>query len=276
MSKYLVVLLFFLILGISTVVIVQNIVQKRNTVIRSEIVPTQTPLKIDDQPRIYLQREEGVLYRTGQPIIVSIYGNSKGKPLVGYDIVLQYDKNKAEYMKYENQNPNFEVFARPSDNQLLLTGIKSLDREPFILENVKLAEVTFTPISGEPLEFGFEFLPGNKKDTNLIDADSADVLHSVQGMTLKPAQVKTLRLNDSVPLSGGLVATLTKVELAQSLCLDCLSQATVEIQNGVEIEELVFRFGGIVGFHESSAEAFGYTFELATLQTGAVELLYGK
>lgn len=70
----------------------------------------------------------------------------------------------------------------------------------------------------------------------------------------------------------GLTVTLISSNLTPQNCADCMEQAKIQVKKDTETIRLNFRFGGIAGFHDDTASAFGYTFIVKELQQDSLIL----
>ena len=265
-----------LIVALSTLLIIQGFMSVRKTVPPTKPVPTQQPYNMNNQAHLFLKSDRGPLFSSLEPMTVSVVANSNDRDIVSFDIVLLFDPKKVKYIEEKSTDPNFQIFTRPSEGQLIITGVRKLGSTPSALPNTTLTELSFEPLVKEPFDIKLQFTPGNKKDSNLIDKESQDILQSVQNLHQGVGESLSLSLKQKKSIANDLSITLTEATDRAAQCIDRLSQATVVVEQGTERRELHFRFGGIAGFNEDTASAFGYTFEIQTLGKGTVDLLYGK
>ncbi len=76
--------------------------------------------------------------------------------------------------------------------------------------------------------------------------------------------------------NGKLEITLLSSNVSPPQCADCMEQARIQVKQGEETVRLNFRFGGIAGFHDDTAQAFGYTFIVRELKKDSVVLEYKR
>ncbi|OGK61921.1 hypothetical protein A3I56_00555 [Candidatus Roizmanbacteria bacterium RIFCSPLOWO2_02_FULL_43_10] len=129
-------------------------------------------------------------YKKGDSVIVFVYGDAKDVKTTGYDALLRYDPQKLRYERLSSSLDGMDVFetdALVSDGmrELLITGVRSTARkEPFLLVNTALVEVTFTVLGSGPTRIALGYEPGSSKDSNMMNDQNQDVLGSVEDLDI--------------------------------------------------------------------------------------------
>jgi hypothetical protein len=97
--------------------------------------------------QVYLKTEKQVFASTDE-IKIDVYAFSDKKDVLAYDLVIFYDKEGLDILKYQSENANFDVFGTKDEKsgKLFLTfGKKLQSKEPTILDNDKSASLVFKP-----------------------------------------------------------------------------------------------------------------------------------
>jgi hypothetical protein len=95
--------------------------------------------------QVYLKTEKQVFASTDE-IKIDVYAFSDKKDVLAYDLVIFYDKEGLDILKYQSENANFDVFGTKDEKngKLFLTfGKKLQSKEPTILDNDKIASLVF-------------------------------------------------------------------------------------------------------------------------------------
>jgi len=196
---------FFGVLGIGLLVIVFIIVvvvsfsysEKKN-----DLVTQQTPLSVLQQkqkkfpnPRkitrtatlsLVLKDPNKKTYRVGENIGLYIIGNTEGQAIRGYDAVFKFDPNKVSFGTQSDLFPSFQYMQRTRGNWILVTGTQPLDSKKTItLQSTKLLELTFTAKSIGNAFFPMSYISDSYGDSNLIDAQSNDILSNATGIVVR-------------------------------------------------------------------------------------------
>ncbi|MDH7476326.1 MAG: cohesin domain-containing protein [Microgenomates group bacterium] len=164
---------------------------KKKTVNYSQNIPEVSPVPtvIQEKGVLSLKSKTGKTnFSVGQTITLVVNAYSDNKPITGYDAVIKTDDNLLKYLGQKSLNPNFQLFTSVKPNQIYLTGVKKLNtNEEIVFDNTDIAELTFKVLKSGTINLGLDFVPGSKKDSNLIDNQSADQLGKVEGITLNLA-----------------------------------------------------------------------------------------
>lgn len=89
----------------------------------------------------------------GAPTKATIFANTEGKDLVGYDLLFSAPSDKMSSVKATSLLPDFQVFVKENAGYVTITGIRGLaSTSSQILANTPLVEVSFVPKASGNLE----------------------------------------------------------------------------------------------------------------------------
>lgn len=136
--------------------------------------------------KIYLKTKDGKnIYTTSEQINLVVYASSDEKSITGYDIVINYDPKKVKFISNNNLLSNFQIFPYDGKGKVMLTGIKKISSNvSSSFADTILGEIVFQPLASGNISFLPEFIPGSKKDSNLIDSENKEVLGKVEGVSI--------------------------------------------------------------------------------------------
>lgn len=136
--------------------------------------------------KIYLKTKDGKnTYAVSEQINLVVYASSDEKSITGYDVVINYDPKKVKFIINNNLLSNFQIFPYDGKGKFMLTGIKNISSNvSSVFVNTALTEIVFQPLVSGNISFLPEFIPGSKKDSNLIDGGNKEVLGKVEGVNL--------------------------------------------------------------------------------------------
>src|SRR3989338_9028727 len=63
-------------------------------------------------------------YKTGKPFTIQIIGNSIGRAIVGYDMILEFDSSSLEIAQIASAHEDFQIFTYKNPGQEIITGTK--------------------------------------------------------------------------------------------------------------------------------------------------------
>lgn len=248
------------------------------TIITTKASPTQTPV-IKEKGSLTLKVKNNQTFLSyNNPITLYLYASSNNQPISGYDAIINYNQQIVDFINHKNLQPDFQVFIKKDNHQLIITGIKNLNStQPTIFDNTSLLELTFQPKTTGSVDFSFEFIPQSKKESNLITEKTEDILGKAEGIKLYLGEELTLTKNQEKALPDGkLTLKLIEIVLPDEKCRDCITSAKVEVKKDKQIKEIEFKTGGIVGYLINQGEAFGYQFKLENLEKNSIQVVFFK
>lgn len=238
-----------------------------------------SPTVILPKAKLYLKTKDGkTVYSQNQTIALVAYADSLNQPISGYDILLNYDQTKVKFLNQQNLLPEFQIFI-PDKNKLTITGVKKLEaKSASIFNNTPLLELNFGGLTAGPVAFNIEYTSSSKKDSNLIDDQSKDILQQVQSLNILIGQSITLLKNQEVNIPNTkLTVNLKETTIPTQPCYDCVTGVLVEVKNdNNSFQPLNFRTGGIAGDMVVQQDLFGYRFQLEEVKENQVRLTLGK
>ncbi len=131
-----------------------------------------------------LQVKDNQTVVVGDSVTVSVLASTVD-PIVGFDVVLNFDPQRLSYLGVQNQIEAFLLVPTSERGQVIVTGTKKLlIKEAQTVNNVSLVQVTFKAVSAGQAPFSLAFTKGATNDSNLINTQSKDVLGKVAGATV--------------------------------------------------------------------------------------------
>ena len=179
-------LILVLILVISAVFLYISFQSKRSKIVPTPVLlPTvskgsaKLTLKLSDDRRVL---------RQGQPVILIVSADSKGVPVTGYDINLLYSNGAFKFKRFDGMNIDFRTTTSTvsssysNGGKLIVTGVVPPGIKAPILKNNILGTIIFEPTNNLVglWDFSLEYDQNrSKKDSNIIDTKSRDILTEV-------------------------------------------------------------------------------------------------
>lgn len=248
----------------------------------AQITPTPTP-----KPNAFVEPEKGgmltlrdadrsAVFRKGERIPLTVIADSSQQPIVGYDVVIQFDPDTVIYREAVNRQDDFQLLPAAQKNRVILTGTKKLDiKAGTVFNSAILADLTFEATSEGPAAFSIVYEKGKTNDSNLMTETNEDILGKTQSDIIGVGETITLQKGIETPIDNG-AATVTLMDAVKQAqpCVDCMDTADLQVMKDGKTEQATFRFGGIAGFMEADAEAFDYVFHVDNVASGSVRLSY--
>lgn len=129
-------------------------------------VPTVTPRPVIGSMTI--SSSGGTRFSKSSPITVQVQASSQGRQVVGYDVVVTYDKTGFDFVKASSLMDDFKIYSYDRPTYVSLSAIKSLqDNKVTTWENQSLMELTFQP--KKVGTFSFSLAPVGKEACKLVD-----------------------------------------------------------------------------------------------------------
>lgn len=118
-------------------------------------------------------------YTVSDTVTVDLAGQSQGKNIVGYDVIIYYDPLSFEFVEVKSSLSDFKIYSYNRGNYLLLTAVKSLDSQaPTVLgtadKSQPMASVSFKP--KKPGKFNFSLRQSAGQDVTDLVTDQTEVL----------------------------------------------------------------------------------------------------
>ena len=128
-------------------------------------------------------------YHVNDDIVFALQADTNGQAVRGYDGVFKFDKNLVSYISVKDLFPKLSYDVRIRGNWFIATAQQPLNSaERITLQNKNLLEIHFKAVKPGIAFFPLSFVSGRLSDSNLINADSMDILTGVSGTSVRIAQ----------------------------------------------------------------------------------------
>lgn len=164
--------------------------RKSDTVSISEM-PTPTIMLEKGKMSLKLSQTSPESLTVGKPVTIAVVAESAEEPIVGFDVVVEYNPQMMIFASSESILPEFQILEQKNVDNVTLIGLKKLSASiPVALQDSKIAELTFTPKKAGTHTFSLAFTPGSSADSNLMteETDTKDILGSVSSLTVTVAE----------------------------------------------------------------------------------------
>ena len=153
---------------------------------KTNLSPSSTPIPQKEKGVLTLKTKDNqTIVSQNTPFTIYIYAHSDNQSITGYDVVLNYNQEIVQFIDHKNLQSDFQIFVKQNKNQLMITGVKKLtSNNPTIFADSPLIELTFQPKKTGSVTFSFDFTPQSKKDSNLINEKTEEILGKVEGVSL--------------------------------------------------------------------------------------------
>lgn len=143
---------------------------KQENLVMPTVAPTEGSLSLTTKAESYT---------VSDTVMVDLEGQSQGKNIVGYDVIIYYDPLSFEFIEAKSSLSDFKIYSYNRGNYLLLTAVKSLDSQtPTILgaadKNQPMASVSFKP--KKTGKFNFSLRQSAGQDVTDLVTDQTEVL----------------------------------------------------------------------------------------------------
>ncbi len=117
--------------------------------------------------------------------VVNVLADSKGKDIVGYDVIVEFDAKKLDFVRVDSTLPDFTIYKQADTGKLSLTGVKKIASNSInILSGQAIVSLTFkAKASGVTLLSIIK--EKGKEVSELIDKDTKTYYPSVNSINLE-------------------------------------------------------------------------------------------
>lgn len=123
-------------------------------------------------------------FSVGDQIIVEVFADSDGQPVVGYDLDLDI-VGGAKFTSATSSMEDFDMHPTTRAGGVYLTSLKSLTSQtPIIFTDTPVATLIFTATAPRTVMITPKFIIGETSHSNLMSISSESVLGSVEGVTV--------------------------------------------------------------------------------------------
>lgn len=113
--------------------------------------------------------------KVGDMVELSLFADSNGKNIVGYDVVLYYDSLNFDFLRGLTSLSDYHIYTYKKGHYFTITGLKTLQSAPSPMTKAnKLATLTFE--ATKTGQFEFSLLSSNDKDKTDLITDKTEVL----------------------------------------------------------------------------------------------------
>lgn len=117
----------------------------------------------------------GAQMKVGDMVELSLYADSMGKNIVGYDVVIYYDSLAFDFLRGISSLLDYNIFTYKKGRYFTITGLKTLQSAPSPMTKAnKLATLTFKSTKAGKFEFSLK--PSNDKDKTDLITDKTEIL----------------------------------------------------------------------------------------------------
>jgi len=182
-AMVIIALILVVILGIFIYISTQK---KTPTSIRpnrvTSTIPTVTPRPIVGSMTI--SSSGGIRFSKNSAVTLQIKASSEGRQVVGYDVVVTYDKTAFDFVKATSLMDDFKVYSYDRPTYVSLSAIKSLqDNNVTTWNNQSLSELTFQP--KKTGTYIFSLTSVGKETSKLVDEKAETIYPSTGQLQLE-------------------------------------------------------------------------------------------
>jgi len=113
--------------------------------------------------------------KVGDMVEINLFGDSNGKNIVGYDVVIYYDSLAFDFKRGLSSLSDYNIFTYKKGHFFTITGLKTLQSAPSPMTKAnKLATLTFEATKTGQFEFSLK--TSNDKDKTDLITDKTEVL----------------------------------------------------------------------------------------------------
>ncbi|OGK28865.1 hypothetical protein A3D06_01015 [Candidatus Roizmanbacteria bacterium RIFCSPHIGHO2_02_FULL_40_9] len=238
----------------------------------------ETPMpKITANGILTLTPEKSVI-DSKEDFVITLYADSVGQVIGGYDTVINFDTKKAAYVSSENMTRDLQMFVTQRDNGISVTHVKNLDaKDDIIHAQTPIAKLTFKPLVEGKISFDIIFSPGNTDDSNIVTLSAQDILGSAKGTEVFIGKGYSLKIESPLTIpQESIKVTLKKLTVPAKMCADCQTEVSVDVTDGTTTKTLSFVSGGISGETFEVMKAFNHVFEVQIQEGNSVKLFVSK
>ncbi len=174
-------LLLIMALGVGILVHDKSVKEKTSMNENTSIEPTKVPVGGS-----FNFTTAATTVKAGQNTLVTIKGDSEGKSIVGFDILITYDPESVRINQVVSKNAEFQISSFTKKlGQISVTGTKTSGNSlAAILNASDLVTISVTPLRAGPLGLELKENIGNEK-TKFIDQDYQEYTPNLGSLNLE-------------------------------------------------------------------------------------------
>lgn len=250
---------------------------------KSSPVPQPKTEKLQYKPRgsfTIISSEGRTILASGEEEALMLVADSAGEVVSGYDAVIIADPKLVQIKEVKNLVDDFDFFKTTRKDGISLTAIKKLDSASKLqFSQTPLAEIIIAPTAQAKeigrVEIQLQYNPGATDDSNIVSTSTKDVLGVVLGFDARVGSSAVAKLGQTISLTdANLRVQIMEIDIPAQDCMDCQTRVALRIYQDAQTKDMEFISGGLQGAIFEAQEAFGYMFEIETVEQGSVELRY--
>ena len=225
----------------------------------SKLPYNQNMSQADGRMRVVFDGQRSV-FNVGENIELSIYADTKGQKVSGFDIVLPIPASQAKIISAESLQTGMTVKVNQLADSTYVTGVMSLentDEATRAFLNEPIVHLVLKPFVTTALPISLIFTPGETSDSNLVLEDARDILGGVDGAVAYFGQEKLLTLGQTQKLTNDISMTMQPAVTPDPKCADCLTSVPVLVSSKGVSTLHMFEFGGFAGQQTATKEIGG-------------------
>ncbi|OGK21535.1 hypothetical protein A3C23_04835 [Candidatus Roizmanbacteria bacterium RIFCSPHIGHO2_02_FULL_37_13b] len=280
--KFQVLILTILILGLAFFLLRQFIrpsgFSSKSKEEKREVILTKTPSGVTLPGKISLRfKDDQKSYSINDNVYLYAYADSLQIPIIGYDLVLKYDKESLKFVQVKSLQDDFVVSSFSTEDALNITGIKKLSSSyGTIFDNNQLLELVFKPKKEGRANIEIDFTQGKSTDSNLTDEKATDILGSVEPTYFYVGERLALSLNQVKKTKSDLQIKLAELIVPDGQCMDCITTLKLDLMKGGQREVVNYQTGGIAGSLKLTSNNFDNHIEIMKINSSGAELIITK
>lgn len=221
--------------------------------------------------------ENRSVFAIDEEIALTLYADSAGQAIGGYDVVFSIGQEDATLVSVESLIPEFQLSTNDMNGNITMHGVKDFAAtSEYVFQGEPIVTVTFLPKRSGEIAFNFAFEEGVTSDSNLVKTSTEDVLGMVTGFTAYIGDIFHVTSGQTVSVDNDVSFTFNSIQYPSAECADCFTEIAFSVGNGSDSEEGVFQLGGFEGRRTDSQEALGYVFELVDVSDGQLTIRYSQ
>lgn len=147
------------------------------------LTPTLIPYPTLGSMSIY-HEGQGSKFSINEPVKLSVKASSQNKNIVGFDVIVTYDKDAFTFVGAQSKNKSFNIFTYDRSTHLSVSGIKALqENSDTAWTEQPLLDMTFQPKKAGT--YNFQLSPVGKEASKLVDSESMVVYPQTDELQLE-------------------------------------------------------------------------------------------
>jgi hypothetical protein len=270
-EKHIVLILIAAMLIVGAVMSVSRYTKQRVPTITSQV--STAPKEPAGGTLTMRKQNDRAITAVGESFDVIVLGDSNKTPILGYDVVINFNKDSVAFKSMKNLDARFEVVETHSDGQLIITGTSLQDTKSITLSDKPLFTLTFTAVKQGDARFKLSLSSKpSQSDSNMIDTKSNDIVTHVENANVFVGDIVSLGQKEVVV--DGVTLHVNGVTLPPPGCADCTTLVNLQITKGTDSQRVNFVTGGIAGSVQTSQTVFDTLYEIGEVKANSIIVYY--